>query len=200
MSSTTPTPVARRRRLDRWAVALVALPLVSIAASLPLRREDVADAVLPAADGPVPLELVGALWVVLPAMVAVLLLMTVRGADRPPAWARTLALLVAAWIGTVAFLAQPTHGGDGYYARTFGAAGPRVEAVADGLVVGMLGIVCAVVLAGVVLCVAYRRPVDWDDWSAEAREARSRSARHRLGLVLVGLLVVLLVIVAVVGA
>ncbi|MEP7762491.1 hypothetical protein [Sanguibacter sp. 25GB23B1] len=193
MPPTTPRTTARDPRLDRWAAALLTLPFVSIVVCIALRRENVADAVLPAADGRIPLELVGALWLVLPAIVAVLLLMTVRGDDVPPRWARGLALLVAAWIGTVSFFPTPTTGYD--YVDAFGAAAPRAEAVAGGLLAGMVGIVCAVILTGVVLCVAYRRPADWEDWSPEARDARNRSAQLRLGLVLISLLVLVLVLV-----
>ena len=62
----------------------------------------------------------------------------------------------------------------------------------------MVGIVCAVVLTGLVLVVAYRAPADWDAWTTEARDARTRSLWSRLSLVLVGLLVVVLVVVTVV--
>lgn len=191
---TTPRPIARDPRIDRWAVALFALPFVSGMVCILVRSENIAEAVLPAADGPIPLVLVGALWVVLPAMITVLLLRTLLGDDLPPLWARALALLVTAWIGTVTFF--PQNRSDSEFETTFGSAAPQVEAVGGGIAAGIVGILCAIMLTGIILRVAYRRPTDWDERTPEAREAHVRSLGSRLTLLFLGLLVVVLVVVA----
>lgn len=180
----------------RWAIALVALPIVTVLVCLPLKRESVALAVLPDAGGPLPLGVLGALWVVAPVAVLTLLAITARprGPARP--LVRALALVCAAWLGTASYL--PPHKGAGryYVLETFGAAAPRAEALLDGLAVGVLGIVGALLVTWVVLFVAFRKPAGWPDLSPQAKEERGRRALRRLGVLFLCLLAVVVVVAA----
>jgi hypothetical protein len=192
MSTPAPAPPSTQR----WAAALVALPVVTALLCLPLRREELADTLLPPADGPVPLELVGAAWLLLPLVVLLSLAVTTHPDGAPRRWARTLALVAAGVLGTVTFVMTPSVTDAGYLYRTFGDAAGRVDALGDGVVLGMLGAVGALLVTVLVLVVAFRRPAGWEDWTAAEQRVRTRDVGRRLGRVLLGLLVVALVVVA----
>lgn len=189
--------------------ACVGLAVVSGITSTVLagvRGESVATAILPAAGGTVPLVLVGVLWVVVPVCVLVLVAVTTRADGRPRWWARALALGAAAWIGTVPFFHTSRISGDGYYARTFGTASQRVEAVATGTGLGVGCVVGAVLVALLVavlvlrLVPSFRIPADWPGRTRDEQRTWSAPRGRALGLLLLGLLVAGPIVVAVVTA
>lgn len=208
MSPSTRSPTTRASsHLAVLVGASIALAIVSGIASTVLagaRGETVATAVLPGADGPVPLLLVGVLWVVVPACVLVLVAVTIRTDGRPRWWARAAVLGTAAWIGTIPFFHTSRTSSDDYYVRSFGTASARVEAVATGT---GLGIGCVVGAGAITFVVAvllfrlvpsFRLPTDWQERTPEEQRTWSAPRGRLVGLVLLGLLVTGPVVVAVV--